>query len=125
MSQIPSSVTSIAQAQLTQAQQAKQKDAAREAGERQAGRQQRLRNDSREFVEDMAEATGLKVDPDGHNATQENPDRQSGQGDQDEQAASPSAPDGQDARAHAAALLSSPDGKEGPAPPPCMIDIEA
>ena len=125
MTQISGPVTSIAQAQLTQKQQAAEKDAVREASDRRADRQQRRRTASREFVEDMTEVAGLKIEAEeGHDSESRRKKRLQQQADQQDQA-KPGRPGPDSAHAHAAALLAKPGGADGPAPPPCLIDVEA
>ncbi|NQU75627.1 MAG: hypothetical protein HQ546_04830, partial [Planctomycetes bacterium] len=70
MSQISNVAASIAQTQAAQAQQAAHNDSPREATARRANRQQQKRTENREFVEDMAEAAGLKVEPEEGNQSQ-------------------------------------------------------
>jgi hypothetical protein len=126
MSQIPPVVISIAQSQLTQKQQAARKDAAREAPSRNAAEAQRKADESREFVKDMAEATGLKVDEDGHQEQEAKKKRHLLEmAEEAESAEGAGAVEHDDTRSHAAALLADPDEKDGRTPPPCMIDIEA
>ncbi len=126
MTQIPNVITSVAQSQLTQKQRAAETDASREAQARGALAAQRKAADNREFVQDMAEATGLKVDADGKHESETRKKRRF------LEMADPDAPrsepnpvsEDDEARSHAAALLADPDSTDG-APPPCMIDIEA
>ncbi len=120
MSQIPSNVaSSAAQSQLSATRQAAGADKERETSARQAERQHRRQADNREFVEDMAAATGLKVDPDQRRQSQakKDPKQQDPPPTEDNS--------GDDSRAHVVALLASPDEPDSPAPPPCIIDIEA
>jgi hypothetical protein len=125
MSQISGPVTSVAQAQLTQKQRAAETDAAQEASDRRAHRQQRQQTESRDFVETMSEAAGLKVEPEeAHDSESRRKKRLQQQASQQkEQDKRP--PTGDEARDHAAALLSKPGGSDGTAPPPCLIDVEA
>ena len=128
MSQIPPVVISIAQSQLTQKQQAARKDATREAQSRSAAQARRKAEESREFVEDMAEATGLIVDEDGRQQQESKKKRRimdlladpEGETADTESVAGPDDP-----RSHAAALLADPDAPDGHTPPPCIIDVEA
>jgi len=126
VAQIPPVVTSVAQSQLTQKQQAARKDAAREAPSRNAAEAQRKAEQSREFVEDMAEATGLKVDEDGHQEDESKKKRRLMEMlEESEPTETEPVADSTDPRSHAAALLTDPDDKGKHTPPPCMIDIEA
>jgi len=126
MAQIPPVVTSIAQSQLTQKQQAARKDAAREVPARNAEQARRKAEESREFVEDMAEATGLTVDEDGAQQEESKKKRRLAELLEDNESVDTSEPSPPtDTRSHAAALLADPDEKDGRTPPPCMIDIEA
>ncbi len=125
MTQIPNVITSVAQSQLTQKQRAAETDASREAQARGALAAQRKAADNREFVQDMAEATGLKVDADGkHESETRKKRRFLEMADPDEPRSAEPVSEDDEARSHAAALLADPDSSDG-APPPCMIDIEA
>lgn len=137
----PSGIASIAQTQVSQTQRAAENDAPRDAAARRATRQRRKDAASAEFVEDMAAATRLRVDPDarqdgsdrrkrrprkprpeGQDAVDVRADSAAGDG----PAASGPAPEPPaDSRARSAALLSEPGGREGPPPPPFVLDIEA
>lgn len=124
MSQISGPVSSVAQAALSQKDQAARQDATRETSDRAAARQQRLKSESREFVETMSEAAGLKVNPDSsHDAEARRRKRFTLMAQKDP----PVTEDESDEenRAHAAALLSDPAHKDGPTPPPCIIDVKA
>lgn len=124
----PNIVASIAQAQLTQSQRASEADAPREASARKADQRHRLQEENHEFVEDLVEASGLKVDADGRNESEtrkkKRQQEQFAKSNQPEESPAPAAP-GDDARARSAALLASPDDAGKPAPPPFMLDIEA
>ncbi|NLF30716.1 MAG: hypothetical protein GX591_07490 [Planctomycetes bacterium] len=128
MSQIPPLVASIAQTQQAQRQQAARNDNERDAQARRAAELRRRADESREFVETMAEANGLKVDEDGHPQHESRKKRrfldllEGDTAPRPDDAAPPIPP--ADPRAQAAALLADP-GAEGQAPPPCMIDVEA
>ncbi len=63
MSQISSPVSSIAQTAITQKDQAERQDKTRQSTSL-ATQKQRLLSDNKEFVETMAEASGLKINPD-------------------------------------------------------------
>ena len=125
MSSIPTNVvTSVAQAQLTQQQRAEEANASEDARTRQAERQSQLRADHRESVEDMAAATGLKVDPDGRSGPKYRRRKPA------PKPAPPFAPAketdaARDAHARSAALLACPDDADKPTPPPLILDIEA
>jgi hypothetical protein len=126
MSQIPPVVASIAQSQLTQKQQAARNDATRESSSRSAAEARRKAEESREFVEDMAEATGLKVDEDGAQQQESKAKRRLAEMmEESESAGADPVADADAARSHAAALLADPDENDPHAPPPCMIDVEA
>jgi hypothetical protein len=129
MSQISGPVSSIAQAPITQKDQAARQDGARETSERAVARQQRLKSENREFVETMAEAAGLKVNPDSsHDADARRRKRFSLMSQKDKPAGQAESTGGEadeKSRAHAAALLSDPDHRDGPTPPPCIIDVKA
>ena len=136
----PSAVASVAQTQLAQTQRSAEVDAPREAGARRAEKQKRRRAGQHEFVEDMAAATGLKVDPDGqdgsggaakHNAKaaakHDGKDTNPASSPTDAQPAdnAPADADSHDARSRSAALLADPGAADKSAPPPYMLDIEA
>jgi hypothetical protein len=138
MSSIPPNlVTSIAQAQLTQQQRAAETDAPRDAAARKAVERQRRAAESREFVEDLAAAAGLKVDADEHRQPGRRRQPPSPPPDADDtlevtpepQAVAPSEPplppSQNDVRSRSAALLATPDDEAKPTPPPFMLDIEA
>lgn len=124
----PNPIASIAQAHLSQVQRSAENDRPREADARRADRQNRLHDENREFVEDMAEAMGLKVDPDGqHEQEAKRKKRQ-----QDLLAAAGTAdggetpaPSAEAVRARSAALLANPGDADKTAPPPYMLDIHA
>ncbi len=122
----PNALTSITQANLTQSQRAREADAAHDSDARQAQQADRKRAASRESVEDMAEAQGLRVDPD---------DRQDPKGRKrpkkppEPSTDEPTPPASEDlsesdTRARSAALLADP-RNERSNPPPLMLDIEA
>ena len=133
MSQIPPLVTSIAQTQQAQRQQAARNDSDRDVQARRAAESRRKADETREFVETMAEANGLKVDEDGHPQDERRKKRRildqldSG-GDETAvdagEAGTADATPPADPRAQAAALLADPNA-DGQAPPPCIIDVEA
>ena len=128
MSQIPSAISSVAQTALTQKEQAVRQDAVRAGGELAADRQGRLRTEHRESVEDMVEATGLKVDPDsGHEGEARRRKRFSlmHKAPAPPVAGQPPPADDAETRAHAAALLAEPGHPDGPTPAPCIIDVKA
>ena len=126
MSQISGPVSSVAQAALTQKDQAARQDAARETSDRAVARQQRVQADSREFVETMTEAVGLKVNPDSsHDGEARRRKRFTLMGQPDGPAEEAADETDEQTRAHAAALLSDPDRRDGPTPPPCIIDVKA
>ena len=148
----PSAVASVAQTQLAQAQRSAEVDAPRDADARRSEKQRRRRAGQHEFVEDMAAAQGLKVDPDGRggsggSAKQDAKLAKRGKGrqsppvtdadivDAGQPATAPTegqadvtastSTDSHDARARSAALLADPGAADKAAPPPYMLDIEA
>ena len=124
----PNTVGSIAQTVVAQGQRAAENDAPEEAAARRSERQHRKQAESSEFVENTAEAAGLKVDPEGRSRSQakKRNRRQSPSDEEDEkQQANPQAPSSPEVHDRSAALLAGPEDSDQLPPPPLMLDVEA